>query len=427
MPARAVAAFPPATQPEPVAPRVGSGAAKLRWRWNGAQLKKRGRRSTPLLFVSHDAARAGSQIYLLDVLRSLAARPEFELFLIVRQGGELLHDFENVAHLLDLDERGTASERSALEVALAEMPEPPGLAICNTVVSGAIAVMLEANGIPVISIVHELPTTIDALGEQTIRDTMAASATVIVVSHFVKNALVERYQLNPDQLEVVYVGVAEWSADERSRRAARKEILPRFGISDDASLILGCGSIHHRKGTDLFVQVARRVVEEHGLKNVQFLWAGGDEAGPLFRRWCEHDIATSDLSGYVQFAGPQSNTKPFYLAADAFLLTSREDPFPLVNLEALAAGLPIVAFAAAGGAEEALRDGAGVVVPYLDTDEMARALVRIIEAPRHAASLREKALLASRNRFSRERFIDDLVQIIRRNVSRGTAAAVRGS
>ena len=48
------------------------------------------------------------------------------------------------------------------------------------------------------------------------------------------------------------------------------------------------------------------------------------------------------------------------------MLTSREDPFPLVCLEAAALGISTICFADAGGMPEFVRDDAGFVVPYLD-------------------------------------------------------------
>jgi glycosyltransferase involved in cell wall biosynthesis len=68
-----------------------------------------------------------------------------------------------------------------------------------------------------------------------------------------------------------------------------------------------------------------------------------------------------------------------YCAMDAFALTSREDPFPLVVLEAADHGLPTLCFQDGGGANEFVRDDAGARVPYLDIAGFAAQ----IEALRH--------------------------------------------
>lgn len=387
----------------------------LRWTLNQHQVEKRGPQTIPLLFVSHDAARAGSQIYLLEVIRSFSKMPELEIYLIICKGGELRADFEHFAHVFEVQGHSQSErcEESIIVDAVRAIGESPGVVICNTVATGNVAKALNDIKLPVISIIHELPTTIKTLGEHNLRDAIDSSEAVIVVSEFVKNALIESFDIPDDRLTVLVTGIAGWQPEsEAGDGGARRRIFERYGLPDDAALILGCGSIHHRKGTDLFVQVARDVILDHGLDHAYFLWVGGDEQGPLFRSWCKHDIAASELPGRVLFAGQQDSTVDYYLAADAFLLTSREDPFPLVNLEALARGLPIVAFRGAGGAEEALADDAGILVPYLDTAEMARAVVRLLEAPRYRAEISQRALSRARERYRWDRFIGELRDLV---------------
>ena len=63
--------------------------------------------------------------------------------------------------------------------------------------------------------------------------------------------------------------------------------------------------------------------------------------------------------------GQREDVRDYYNAADVFLLTSREDPFPSVVLEAFAAGLPVVAFADTTGCEELIAEH-GSLVPVGD-------------------------------------------------------------
>jgi len=389
-------------------------AETVDWTLNRKQSAK-GATAIAWLFVSHDAARAGSQIYLLELLRSFSSLPEVELYLLLRRGGDLRHEFERYAHVLDLEEVRSpgATETSAVLDAVRAMVRPPAVALCNTVASGLVASILHDLGIPIVAIVHELPTTIGVLGERALRDTIASAERVILVSHFVKNALIERFGLAADRLEVIHAGATGlWRPGCDGRESSRWEVFAKYGLPDDTTLVLGCGAIHHRKGTDLFVQVARSAILDHGLERLRFLWAGADEDGPLFRSWCEHDLAAFGLRDRVVFTGPQSSTVDLYQAADVFLLTSREDPFPLVNLEAMARGLPVIAFEGAGGACEALEGGAGVLVPYLDIAEMTRALVRLVEAPRYRDAIREAALSRIDERFRWDRFAGELREIL---------------
>jgi glycosyltransferase involved in cell wall biosynthesis len=68
-----------------------------------------------------------------------------------------------------------------------------------------------------------------------------------------------------------------------------------------------------------------------------------------------------------------------FAAMDIFALTSREDPFPLVMLEAAARELPIVCFAQSGGGPEFVADDAGLIAPYLDADRFADHVLFLAE------------------------------------------------
>ena len=58
-------------------------------------------------------------------------------------------------------------------------------------------------------------------------------------------------------------------------------------------------------------------------------------------------------------------------------MCSREDPFPLVNIEAGIFGTPIIGFADSGGTEELLKDEAGILVPYGDYRAMAKNIIEL--------------------------------------------------
>ena len=87
------------------------------------------------------------------------------------------------------------------------------------------------------------------------------------------------------------------------------------------------------------------------------------------------DLERVSGSTNVRFTGSVANSIDYFSAMDVFVLASREDPFPLVVLEAAAQGVPTICFdATAGGACEFVEDDSGIVVPYLDVAAMADAI-----------------------------------------------------
>ena len=158
--------------------------------------------------------------------------------------------------------------------------------------------------------------------------------------------------------------------------SARHEL----GIRDGTPLVVACGTVGWRKGTDLFLAVAAalRDTEAH------FLWVGVPWAAapgaPRRRAQLEFewDVARSGLGRRVTAVPEVDDPTRYFVAADVLLLPSREDPYPIVALEAGAAGCPIVCFDSCGSAVW-VRAGAGLVVPHLDLAGMAQAVRRLID------------------------------------------------
>jgi len=94
-----------------------------------------------------------------------------------------------------------------------------------------------------------------------------------------------------------------------------------------------------------------------------------------------------------------------------FLLTSREDPFPSVVLEAMSAGVPCVAFEDSGGVPNLLRDfGAGYAVPLGDAAEMVRQMRALML--RTQPDDRERLAQAARRHFGWDTYADALLQLV---------------
>jgi glycosyltransferase involved in cell wall biosynthesis len=73
-------------------------------------------------------------------------------------------------------------------------------------------------------------------------------------------------------------------------------------------------------------------------------------------------------------------------------MLSREDPFPVVNLEVAALGVPIVCFDNAGGTPELIRGGCGFSVPYASISEFAKKIVDIIDNENNRMEMGQQAV-----------------------------------
>ena len=97
------------------------------------------------------------------------------------------------------------------------------------------------------------------------------------------------------------------------------------------------------------------------------------------------------LSERVIWLGKVENSLDYLVNIDVFLLLSREESFSLAAQEAAITETPIVGFKGATGAEEWIEKGAGLLVPYMDLDELSKSLYSIISNNEFKQNMGRKA------------------------------------
>jgi glycosyltransferase involved in cell wall biosynthesis len=160
--------------------------------------------------------------------------------------------------------------------------------------------------------------------------------------------------------------------------------------------------LHPDKNHELFLQTAKRLVEED--PGIHFAVVGdGELREPLRRRAQE-----LGLSGHVTFTGQRNDMPRVYRALDAVVLCSRREGFGKVILEAQAAGVPVVALDV-GGVSEVLARGGG----YLLTEAAPQAFAVAIDHAIQPENRRRVQAQARENvaHFSASRLITQLEDI----------------
>jgi GT2 family glycosyltransferase len=183
--------------------------------------------------------------------------------------------------------------------------------------------------------------------------------------------------------------------EKNCRSLVRKEL----GISATAKIVLGVGYADLRKGIDLFLETARRALAND--PDLVFVWVGRLERS--VSTWLMGQDETSGFAKNVRTVDFTDKIGRYLGAADAFYLTSREDPFPSTVLEALAFGLPVVGFAGKTGSEEIISRFGQIVPPY-DTDQALSALTRLIKANSIETVRERQAVIAADFRWDRYAF-----------------------
>jgi len=160
-------------------------------------------------------------------------------------------------------------------------------------------------------------------------------------------------------------------------------------------VVAACGSGEEGKGVDLWLQVAQQVREQRPDLAVRFRWIGRQK-GPGAQQLAR-ELGVEDV---VDLAGEVADAVPLIADCDVFTMPSRRDSFPLVVLEAMALGRPVVAFEV-GGVAEQLGD-AGVLVAAGDVALMAKSVITLLDDPSSRHDLGTLAEARARSHWDTE-------------------------
>jgi glycosyltransferase involved in cell wall biosynthesis len=323
-----------------------------------------GHASTKVLFISHDAQPHGAQILLLHLVRWIAANTRVVPHVLLKQDGPLRKDFEAVARTMVWRPDDVAGFLRKCR------GEKYDVIYSNTITNGAVLEALAPLDCPVISHIHELGYWITyRSGALNNAQVVQHTDYYITASHAVTDCLHETLGLPLQKIFPIHE-FAPTRLEAFDAAPARRRVREELKIPAGAPVIGGSGTTDWRKSPDLFVQLARAVQKRMAPKEAHFIWVGGDASGAEFGMlW--HDVRRLGLEPVMHFVGHRENPRDYFAAFDVFALTSREDPYPLVVLEAAALGIPIIGFEKSGGIGEFVENDAGFVVPYLDIDAMA--------------------------------------------------------
>lgn len=208
--------------------------------------------------------------------------------------------------------------------------------------------------------------------------------SVICISRMVQAEIHERFGLPLERLPVIYNAI-DPAAFHPGLVAHRSEVRARYGIANDACVFLLVGSAYARKG------VGRALHALAALPAPAHLLVVGRDRHParylaLARRL--------KVAHRVTFAGAQKDPRPYFGAADAFVLPTLYDALSNAVLEALACGLPVVTSDRCGAGELVSEYGAGTVCGARDIAAIAAGMsALLVPAARAVASARAQAAM----------------------------------
>jgi len=225
--------------------------------------------------------------------------------------------------------------------------------------------------------------------------------------------LINLYDADPSRVEVVHPGV-DLSV---FRPVGVDEARTRLGLPQDAVVVMFAGRIQPLKAPDVLLRaVAELLVRDPSLRSRLVVpVVGGPSGSGLEHPESLAQLATSlGISDVVRFVPPvvQSVLVDWYAADTLVCVSSYNESFGLVAVEAQATGTPVVA-AAVGGLTAAVLDGvSGLLVDGHDPSDYARAIERIVHQPALRSAMSEAAVVHAKG-FAWERTADRTLEVYR--------------
>ncbi len=230
-------------------------------------------------------------------------------------------------------------------------------------------------------------------------------ATTVVANSPAAQRILEREGLAPASIAVIPNGVD----------------LAAFGARKPANAVrrfITVANLRPEKSHETLLAAAAALLRVYPDLEFQIV---GD--GPR-RRELEELARDRRLSPRVTFLGHRDDVPALLAAADAFVLPSRSEAFPNGAIEAMAAGLPVVA-SAVGGLRDLIEDGrTGLLVPTGDPEALSASLRSLIHAPERAAAL-GRAARAEVQRYSFDRMVSSFEHLYLSGLHAGVSPRTR--
>ena len=243
----------------------------------------------------------------------------------------------------------------------------PDLWYINTSVLPNIAQLAQELRVPYMVHFHELESVHDSIIGDLFIDMIQKAEAIVACSTPVKKML-NRIRRKNIVVQYEHVDLYPNKLDEQT------DIKTKYNIPKEAFIWVMSGQKNYRKGYDMLPEIVSFLKKT----NSYLIWLGGNRAYGINK--------LVDAGNYPHLIEPGLLRNSEYQAvletANAFVLTAREDPFPLVMIEAASKGLPIISFNS-GGVLEFVEEGMGKVIDSCNVIELCNTMQNLMDGKIH--------------------------------------------
>jgi glycosyltransferase involved in cell wall biosynthesis len=372
-----------------------------------------------VLVVSHEATRTGAPILSLNIVEAL--QEKYNVVSLFLKSGSIERDFYEVSSItVGPLHSFLASYFVERLIDLYKFK----FAIVNSVESRAVLPALAKRFVPVISLIHEFVCNVRP--KSAFSSVVSYStATVFSTQLVFENVLAECPDINGNKIHIIPQGRCDllstkanavFNGDLNEDNKILRMLRPE-GSPEELVVVLGVGSVTFRKGVDLFIECANKVVKA-GNSICRFVWIGkgyDPEQELLYSAYLADQINRSGLQEYVFFMNETPNLEVAYRNADILLITSRLDPLPNVAIDAMYYGVPVICFNKTTGIANFLTEHnlqEECVASYLDIVEMADRVLSFANSKMLRRNVGEKIRQLAIVSFDMKMYVEKLDRIV---------------
>ena len=216
---------------------------------------------------------------------------------------------------------------------------------------------------------------------------------IIAISQRIKDVLME-YGLTDDHVTVVHSGI----------NPARVDVAPlsreSLGVEPDAYLIGNVAALVGHKDQRTLIAAMPAILQ--GCPKARLLIAGDGD----LRAALEGQARSLNLGNAVRFLGYRDDVPAILKALDVFVMSSKEEGLGTSVLDAMAAGIPVVATAGGGIPEMVIHEETGILVPVGDSAGLAAGVLRVVEDRTLAEEVTRGATALLHAQFTVDRMVE---------------------
>ncbi len=232
---------------------------------------------------------------------------------------------------------------------------------------------------------------------------------IICCSKAVENFVRDFENIKDSKTIMIYNGVDE---DKFSKHKDSRSIRAELGIDEGSPVVGTVSALTPHKGHIHLIQAASSVLGT--FPSTRFLIVGDG----FLRARLEDQAKNLNISSSVIFTGERKDIPEILSLMDIFVLPSfSREGLGLAILEAMAVGRPVVATEIGGIPEAVIQGKTGLLVPPGDSEEMAQAIIQILQDPEKAKSMGEKGRARVKERFTKTKMLSEIQNVYQSLIS----------